>query len=138
VKENKNENKNDYNKEVYNKEVNDKKSKEKRFSSTKETLKGIGEEVIQTHKATNAICWRCSHSNHYPTECYAKTADSSKRLKILTINLQRKRQRSNEENEIEVENTNTKKDKTAEGGVALEIAAERWIGEIDTETQKDF
>jgi hypothetical protein len=107
--ENKTENKQDYNKDENKKEVKDKKSKDKRFSSTKEALNGISDELIQKHKAANATCWQCGRSNHYTTECYPKTADGGKSLEKPTVSSQRKRQRSDEENEVENENTNTKK-----------------------------
>jgi hypothetical protein len=137
-KENMKENKKDYNKDENIKEVKDRKSKDKRFSSTKEALNGISEELIQKHKAANATCWRCGRSNHYTTECYAKIADGGESLEKSTVSSQRKRQRSDEENEVEKENTNTKKAKIAAVRVEPEIAAERRIWEMDTDAEEDF
>jgi hypothetical protein len=79
-KENKKENKKDNNKDENKKEVKDKKSKDKTFSSIKEALNGISEELIQKPKAANPTCWRCGRSNHDTTECYAKTADGGDSL----------------------------------------------------------
>jgi hypothetical protein len=87
---NKKENKQDYNKDENKKEVKDKKSKDKRFSSTKEALNGISEELIQKYETANATCWRCGRSNHYTTECYAKIADGGESLEKPTISSQRK------------------------------------------------
>jgi hypothetical protein len=42
-----------------NKEEEDKKPKGKKYASTKEALKGISEELIQTHKTAGYSCWRC-------------------------------------------------------------------------------
>jgi hypothetical protein len=53
----------------------DKKPKENKYASTKEALKGISGELIQKHKSAGASCWRCGRTNHYTTECDAKTAE---------------------------------------------------------------
>jgi hypothetical protein len=55
-KENKNENNKDYNKEKDKNEEKDMKSEDKRFSSMKEALNGISQELIQKHKAANTTC----------------------------------------------------------------------------------
>jgi hypothetical protein len=73
----------------------------------------------------------CGRSNHYITECYAKTADGDESLQKPTISSQRKRQRSDEENEVEKENINTKKAKTGTARVEPEIGVERRIEEMD-------
>jgi hypothetical protein len=67
------------------KEEKDKKPKEKKYASTKEALKGISEELIQKHKSAGTSCWRCGRSNHYTTECYAKTAENGDSLVKPTI-----------------------------------------------------
>jgi uncharacterized protein YlxW (UPF0749 family) len=89
-KENEKENEKDYNKDENIKELTDKKSKDKRYSSTKEALNGISEELIQNHKAANIIGWQYSHNNHYTTECYANTADGGESLEKPMVSSQSK------------------------------------------------
>jgi hypothetical protein len=71
-------------------EGKDKKQKEKKFASTKEALEGINETLIQKHKSAGTSCWRCGRSNHYTTECHAKTAESGESLEKTTVSSQNK------------------------------------------------
>jgi hypothetical protein len=116
------------------KEEKDKKPKEKKYASTKEALKGISEELIQKHKSASPLCWRCGRCNHSTTECYAKTAESGDTLEKPTISSQNKRKRNNDDQESK----DTKKAKTAAVRAEPEEQQEKWIWEIDTDSEEDF
>jgi hypothetical protein len=98
------------------KEEEDQKPKEKKYASTKEALNGISEELIQKYKSASASCWRCGRSNHYTTECYAKTAEHRDSLEKPTISFENTRKR----NDDDERSNDTKKAKT----VALRIEQE--------------
>jgi hypothetical protein len=137
-KENKRENKKDYNKDENKKEVKNKKSEYKRFSSMKEAVNKISDELIQKHKGTKTTCSRCGRSKHYITEYYATLAKGSRSLEQLTVSSHGKRQRSDKEYDVAKENTYMKNAKIATVRLELEIAAERHIWDIDRDAEEDF
>jgi hypothetical protein len=59
------------------------------------------------HKSTGASYWRCGRSNHYTTECDAKTTENGENLEKPTITSPNKRKR-NDDNEESKETKNTK------------------------------
>jgi hypothetical protein len=116
------------------KEDKDKKAKEKKYASTKEALKRISEELIQKYKSAGASSWRCGRSNHYTTECYAKTTENGDCLEKPTISSQNERKR-NDDNE---ESKDTKKAKTVAIRAEPEEQQQKLIWEMDTDSEEDF
>jgi hypothetical protein len=50
------------------------KLKEIKYATIQEALNRPNKELIQNHNSAGGCWWRCSRSNDYTTECYAKTA----------------------------------------------------------------
>jgi hypothetical protein len=80
-----------------------------------------------------ASCWRCGCSNHYTTECYAKTAESGESLEKAKVTSLTKRKR----NDDEIEEENKKKAKIAAIRAEPEEVKQRRIWEMDTDLEED-
>jgi hypothetical protein len=124
--ENKNENSERYGK-------NDKqRKKEQKFATVREALEGIDEELIKKYKNLGASCWRCGRSNHFTLECDAKSTETGVSIGKPAISSQQKR------NVEEEDNVEENKRATTASTRVDEVAQQKQIWEVDTDTEEDF